>query len=81
MARKVIQAIGGEARGKRVALLGLAFKPNTDDMRDAPSIAIMQGLLDAGAKVAASTPSHGAGADGPDGRRVRGRSLRLRRGR
>ncbi len=56
MARKVIQAIGGEARGKRVALLGLAFKPNTDDMRDAPSIAIVQGLQDAGAKVAAFDP-------------------------
>ncbi len=56
MARKVIQAMGGEARGKRVALLGLAFKPNTDDMRDAPSIAIVQGLQDAGAKVAAFDP-------------------------
>ncbi len=56
MARKVIQAMGGEARGKRVALLGLAFKPNTDDMRDAPSISIVQGLQDAGAKVAAFDP-------------------------
>ncbi len=56
MARKVIQAMGGEARGKRVALLGLAFKPNTDDMRDAPSIAIVQGLQDAGATVAAFDP-------------------------
>ncbi len=56
MARKVIQAMGGEARGKRVALLGLAFKPNTDDMRDAPSIAIVQGLQDVGAKVAAFDP-------------------------
>jgi UDPglucose 6-dehydrogenase len=56
MARKVIQAMGGEARGKRVALLGLAFKPNTDDMRDAPSIAIVQGLQDAGAHVAAFDP-------------------------
>ncbi len=56
MARKVIHAMGGEARGKRVALLGLAFKPNTDDMRDAPSIAIVQGLQDAGANVAAFDP-------------------------
>ncbi len=56
MARKVIQAMGGEARGKRVALLGLAFKPNTDDMRDAPSIAVVQGLQDAGATVAAFDP-------------------------
>ncbi len=56
MARKVIQAMGGEARGKRVAMLGLAFKPNTDDMRDAPSIAIVQGLQDAGAQVTAFDP-------------------------
>ena len=56
MARKIIQAMGGEARGKRVALLGLAFKPNTDDMRDAPSLAIVQGLQDAGAQVSAFDP-------------------------
>jgi UDPglucose 6-dehydrogenase len=56
MARKVIQAMGGEARGKRVALLGLAFKPNTDDMREAPSLAIVQGLQDAGARVTAYDP-------------------------
>jgi len=56
MARKVIQAMGGEALGKRVAVLGLAFKPNTDDMRDAPSLAIIQGLQDAGARVAAFDP-------------------------
>ena len=51
MGRKVIQALGGDARGKTVALLGLTFKPNTDDMRDAPSIAIVQALQDAGATV------------------------------
>ena len=56
MGRKVIAALGGEARGKRVALLGLTFKPNTDDMRDAPSIAVVQALLDAGAEVAAYDP-------------------------
>lgn len=56
MGRKVIEALGGEARGKRVALLGLTFKPNTDDMRDAPSIAIVQALLDAGAEVVAYDP-------------------------
>ncbi|NJM50774.1 MAG: UDP-glucose/GDP-mannose dehydrogenase family protein [Sphingomonadales bacterium] len=56
MGRKVIAAMGGEARGKKVALLGLTFKPNTDDMRDAPSIAIVQTLLDAGAQIAAHDP-------------------------
>jgi UDPglucose 6-dehydrogenase len=56
MGRKVIEALGGDARGKRVALLGLTFKPNTDDMRDAPSIAVVQTLLDAGAKVVAYDP-------------------------
>ncbi|MFM2372360.1 MAG: hypothetical protein RIS85_2082 [Pseudomonadota bacterium] len=56
MGRKVIEALGGEARGKRVALLGLTFKPNTDDMRDAPSIAVVQTLIDAGAEVVAYDP-------------------------
>ncbi len=56
MGRKVIDALGAEPRGKRVALLGLTFKPNTDDMRDAPSIAIAQALLDAGIEVTAYDP-------------------------
>jgi len=58
MGRKVIEALGGmdEARGKRVGLLGLTFKPNTDDMRDAPSIAIAQTLADAGVEVVAYDP-------------------------
>ena len=59
MGRKVIDALagtGGEPRGKRVALLGLTFKPNTDDMRDAPSIAIARALADAGVQVAAYDP-------------------------
>jgi UDPglucose 6-dehydrogenase len=56
MGRKVIQALGNEARGKTVALLGLTFKPNTDDMRDAPSISIVQALQDAGAKVRGYDP-------------------------
>lgn len=58
MGRKVIEALGGqdEARGKKVALLGLTFKPNTDDMRDAPSIAIAQALADAGVHVVAYDP-------------------------
>ncbi|MGB5722860.1 MAG: UDP-glucose/GDP-mannose dehydrogenase family protein [Parasphingorhabdus sp.] len=56
MGRKVIHALGGNVRGKKVALLGLTFKPNTDDMRDAPSIAIAQTLIDGGAEVAAYDP-------------------------
>jgi UDPglucose 6-dehydrogenase len=49
MAKKVIAACGGSVRGKVIGLLGLAFKPNTDDMRDAPSLALVQALEDAGA--------------------------------
>jgi UDPglucose 6-dehydrogenase len=56
MGRKVIQALDGEARGKTVALLGLTFKPNTDDMRDAPSLAIVQALEDAGVRVRGYDP-------------------------
>ena len=56
MGRKVIEAMGGDARGKRVALLGLTFKPNTDDMRDAPSLAIAAALQDGGAKVVGYDP-------------------------
>jgi UDPglucose 6-dehydrogenase len=56
MGRKVIHALGGDARGKIVALLGLTFKPNTDDMRDAPSLSIVQALQDAGAQVRGYDP-------------------------
>ena len=58
MGRKVLDALGGmdAARGKKVALLGLTFKPNTDDMRDSPAIAIAQTLVDAGVEVAAYDP-------------------------
>jgi len=56
MARKVVQACGGSVRGKTVAVLGLTFKPNTDDMRDAPSLSIITGLQDAGARVRAYDP-------------------------
>ncbi|OQW46379.1 MAG: UDP-glucose 6-dehydrogenase [Proteobacteria bacterium SG_bin6] len=64
MGRKVIAALGGEAaaKGKTAALLGLTFKPNTDDMRDAPSLAIVQSLLDAGVKVRAYDPEGMAAA-------------------
>ncbi len=58
MGRKVIEALGGTdaARGKKVAMLGLTFKPNTDDMRDSPSIAIALALADAGISVSAYDP-------------------------
>ena len=56
MGRKVIKALGDEPRGKIVALLGLAFKPNTDDMRDAPSLSIVQALEDAGVTVRGYDP-------------------------
>jgi UDPglucose 6-dehydrogenase len=56
MGRKVVKALGEEPRGKVAALLGLAFKPNTDDMRDAPSLAIVQALEDAGVEVRGYDP-------------------------
>ncbi|WP_331373851.1 UDP-glucose 6-dehydrogenase [Sinorhizobium chiapasense] len=56
MGRKVIAAAGGDLRGRRVAVLGLTFKPNTDDMRDSPAIAIVQTLQDVGAKVVGYDP-------------------------
>jgi UDPglucose 6-dehydrogenase len=56
MAERVIAALGGSAKGKAVALLGLTFKPNTDDMREAPSLAIAPALVAAGAEVRAHDP-------------------------
>jgi UDPglucose 6-dehydrogenase len=56
MGRKVVKAMGGDARGKTVGVLGLTFKPNTDDMRDAPSLSLIQALQDAGARVRAYDP-------------------------
>jgi UDPglucose 6-dehydrogenase len=56
MGRKIIAAMGGDVRGKTVAILGLTFKPNTDDMRDSPAISIIQTLQDGGATVRAYDP-------------------------
>jgi UDPglucose 6-dehydrogenase len=62
MGRKVIAACGGSVRGKTIGILGLTFKPDTDDMRDAPSIAIIQALRDGGAVVRAFDPEGAAAA-------------------
>jgi UDPglucose 6-dehydrogenase len=55
MAERVAGAVG-DLSGKRIAVLGLAFKPNTDDMREAPSIPLVNGLIERGAEVAAYDP-------------------------
>jgi UDPglucose 6-dehydrogenase len=56
MVERVERALGGSVSGKRVAVLGLAFKPNTDDMREAPSIPLVNGLVARGASVSAFDP-------------------------
>lgn len=56
MGRKVIHAMGDDASGRTIAILGLTFKPNTDDMRDSPAIAVIQALQDAGAMIRAYDP-------------------------
>jgi UDPglucose 6-dehydrogenase len=56
MARKVAAALGGSIRGRSIAVLGLTFKPNTDDMREAPSITLITALQDLGARVRAYDP-------------------------
>src|SRR5690606_32626119 len=57
MAGRVAAAVGGDVSGKTVAVLGLAFKPGTDDMRDAPSIDLIHTLVAAGATVRAFDPA------------------------
>ncbi len=56
IARKVEKALGGQVRGKTAAILGLTFKPNTDDMRDSPAISIINSLVDKGMRVRAFDP-------------------------
>jgi len=57
MARKVVQALGGSVRGKTIAVLGLTFKPNTDDTRDSPAIPLITALHDLGAIVRGYDPA------------------------
>lgn len=57
MADKIIEACGGSVKGKKIAILGVAFKPNTDDMRDAPSLTIIPKLQNAGASIHAYDPA------------------------
>lgn len=56
MADRVVAACGGSVQGRKIAMLGLTFKPNTDDMRDSPSLDIVPALIEAGATVAAYDP-------------------------
>ena len=56
MATKIMDAAGGDVSGKRIAILGVTFKPNTDDMREAPSLVIIPALRDAGADLVACDP-------------------------
>ena len=65
MIDKIVQACGGSVAGKTVAVLGVTFKPNTDDLRESPSLVILPGLMERGAGVRAFDP---AGMD--EGRRV-----------
>jgi len=54
--KKIRDALGGELSGRQIAVLGLTFKPETDDMRDAPALSILPALLDKGAVVRAHDP-------------------------
>ncbi|SEQ84907.1 UDP-glucose dehydrogenase [Faunimonas pinastri] len=56
MAEKIVAACGGSVEGRTIAVLGLTFKPNTDDMRESPSIDIISALVEKGAKVRAHDP-------------------------
>ena len=57
MVDKIVQACGGSVAGKTIAVLGVTFKPNTDDVRESPSLVILPGLIEQGAKVRAFDPA------------------------
>ncbi len=63
MAHKIIKACGGTVAGKTIAILGLTYKPNTDDMRDAPSLVIVPILQEAGARIVAFDPEGARSAE------------------
>lgn len=71
MARRILARLGGRPAGQRVAVWGLAFKPETDDVREAPALAIIAALLDAGAQVAVYDPRAMESARAVLGDRVR----------
>ena len=56
MASRIVQACGGDVKGMKIGILGVSFKPNTDDMRDAPSLVILPALIEAGAQISAHDP-------------------------
>jgi UDPglucose 6-dehydrogenase len=68
MVKKIIAAAGGSVAGKRIAVLGVTFKPNTDDMRDAPSLVIVPALRDAGAEIVLCDPQGRKEGEGPLGK-------------
>jgi UDPglucose 6-dehydrogenase len=57
MIDKIVSAVGGDLKGKALGILGLTFKPNTDDMRESPTIPIIEGLQQRGAKIQAYDPA------------------------
>ncbi|MBI1384295.1 MAG: nucleotide sugar dehydrogenase [Rhizobiales bacterium] len=63
MVARITRALGGSVRGKRIGVLGVTFKPNTDDMREAPSLVVLPSLVDAGALVRAYDPQGRAHAE------------------
>ncbi|MBL4588918.1 MAG: UDP-glucose/GDP-mannose dehydrogenase family protein [Alphaproteobacteria bacterium] len=57
MAQRIIDACGGDVKGKKIGILGVSFKPNTDDVRDAPSLVVIPMLQEAGAQIVATDPA------------------------
>ncbi len=57
MVEKIVSAVGGDLKGATIGILGLTFKPNTDDMRNSPTIPIIMGLQERGAKIQAYDPA------------------------